>query len=139
MEVDLRAVRVVAKRSTAPRVSAMTEDDIAGSIDLAKGELSPPLRELAAQMVDLMASQNKGGSVSLGRVLREVYAPLSKAAMSSDYAVSALEYGMEQAIAKGVPNVNYAKKAAGSFGESVAVATPAITDRYRTIGGEGHE
>ena len=107
LDVDLVVTKSAPARSTPlPRVKAMTADDIAATIDLAKEGLSPALIELAAQMVDLMASQNKGGSVSLGRALREVWAPLAKAAGSGSYSVSSLQWGMQQAVAKSVPNVN---------------------------------
>lgn len=137
MEVDLRAERVGQARKSSPRVSAMTADDIAATIELAKGEMPRELVSLAEQMVDLMASTNKGGSVALGRALREVYAPLAKAASSSDYPASALVYGMEQALAKGVPNVNYAKKAAAGFTEALPASSSvgASVSRYDIIGG----
>lgn len=139
MEVDLEATkRASARAASGPKVGARTEDDITAAIELAKRELGPVLQGLAEGMVDLMARQNKRGQVSLGRVLREVYAPL--AAAKTTHGVEALAYGMEQAVAKGIPNVNYAKKAASSWGSEGGVTPPPTMPpgpgRYDILGGE---
>lgn len=138
MEVDLSAVRSAATRAASgPKVGARTEDDIVGAVEMAKQEIGPSLQDLAASMVDLMARQNKRGQVSLGRALREVYAPLAKA--KAQYGVEALAYGMEQAVSRGKPNVNYAKKAASSWGSEGGAtpppATPPSPGRYDILGG----
>lgn len=125
-----------AARPSTPTVAARTAADIDEEIATIRRTLGQPLSGLADDMVDLMASQNKGGKVSQARAMREVYAPLSLA--QSKTPEDALVYGMETALAKSIPNVNYAKRAAESRTADAQAATatrPSGTGAYQVIGG----
>ena len=118
-------------RTSTTKVVALSDDEIARRIEEALPRLGDELAELAGQMVDLMAAENKSKRVSLSRVWREVWLPVDAAV--EKLGRDAMVYGMTTALAKGVSNVNYAKKAADSFSASPAAAS--IEDRYDMIGG----
>lgn len=132
-ELDLHGTvdgeRVVAKRRKASSTVAATPDeDYAETIEHTKRMLGSVLSGLADEMVDLMARENKSGKVALSRAYREVFQPLAVAAIPTDDMV----YGMQAAIAKGIPNVNYAKRVAeGRNAAPVAPAAPA--SRYEVV------
>ena len=140
-EVDLRGTiegfeanvtKRVASRTSS--VASKTDEDVQAEIDSCVAELTEELRGHAAEMADLLASENTTGRVALSRVLREVYRPLATATKKLPDA--ALTWGMEQAVAKGIPNVNYAKRAAEGYSKTPPPPrTPSPTGRYRALGG----
>jgi hypothetical protein len=131
--IDLAMTRTGGSRKAAsgPKVS-VDESNLAEAVEKIEELVGDRLALLAGQMVSLMAEQNKTGKVSLGRALREIYIPLEK--LERDAGREAAEYGMEAALAKGAPNINYAKKAAASC----AAGTVSGSDPYELAGG-GHE
>jgi hypothetical protein len=131
-KVDLVAESETPTRaSSGPKVGQVGEEDLAAAVTEACEVLGPVLAEQAGLMTDLMASENKTGKVSLRRVVNEIYRPFTK--LVQDYGVEAAEYGVDQALAKGVPNMNYAKKAAAGYrGEAQVVPLP--TTRYEVLG-----
>lgn len=125
-----------APRPATPTATARTAEDIDDEIGGMRAALGANLARLADDMADLMASENRSGKVSMSRLLREVYAPLTRA-LEKGMTPDALAHGMEVALAKGVPNVNYAKRAAESVGQT-APQRPAAqsgTGAYQVIGG----
>lgn len=133
-DVDLTAEAVSATRARpAPTVGAATDEDLEAERVRLAGQLGSSLDALARGMVDLMAAENKSGKVSLRRVVREVYQPFTRAVQN--LGPEAMSFGMEQAISRGVPNINYAKKAAKSYGtEATGVAPTSSMTRYDILG-----
>lgn len=131
-EVDVTAETDRPVRAKAPTVGAATDEDLEAERDRLASELGSTLDGLARQMVDVLASENKRGRVSLRRVVREIYQPFTSAVHA--YGAEATAYGVEQAIRKGVPNMNYAKKAAKSYIEDAAPAPTSSITRYDILG-----
>ena len=132
-EVDLTAETDRPVRKASPTVGAASEDELVAEVERLSMQLGGSLAGLASSMADLMAAENKRGKVSLRRVVNEIYLPLGSA--RDKYGDEAIRFGMEQAVAKGIPNVNYAKKAAASYGEGAGmVASTSTTDRYDILG-----
>lgn len=94
------------------RISALTGEQVEQQIAACRETLNG-LHPLVDQLVDAMADENKTGRVAAKRVLRELWIPI--AALTEETDRSALRHGLEQAVAKGAPNVNYIKKAAASY------------------------
>jgi hypothetical protein len=143
-EVDLSASRETPKsgpKSTA-KVSAKSDDEVAAEIQAVSHAVGPTLSRLARDMSDMLAASNKSGKVARSKVLREIYVPLASA-LERGISTEAMQYGLEQAIARDVPNMNYAKKAAAGFTDALPEPTNLnqSTTRYdiiTTTGSEGH-
>lgn len=138
--IDVEASLIRVSRAKAPAVSAVSNDDVEAEISNARREIGKDLEMLAGEMVELLAGSNATGKVAVSRTLREIYRPLVSALETYD--PKALAYGMQEAVARGKPNVNYAKKAAASYSSSSPVVAPSpghTTSRYTIVTGEGHE
>lgn len=143
-EVDLTVVGDAptrAPRVATAKVQARTDDEVAQEIERIRGRMGQAA-PLADSMADLLASENRTGKVARSRLLREVYLPL-EAALDKGLTLEALAHGMEVAVSKGVPNVNYAKRAAegwmdggGAQHSSYRPANPGGSGAYDVIGGE---
>lgn len=118
----------VKRRKASSTVAATPDEDYEDLILTARGQIGIALCRLADEMVDLMARENKTGRVSVSRAYREVFHPLSTSKVPHDDMI----YGMQAAVSKGIPNVNYAKRAAeGRNAAPVAPAAPA--SRYEVV------
>jgi hypothetical protein len=62
-----------------------------------------------------MAAENKTGKVAVSRVVKALYEPLLR--VEGEVAPAAMAYGLNAALAATAPNVNYVKRAAGSYGK----------------------
>ena len=65
------------------------------------------------RLAELLAEDNKTGTVSIRRVVRELYEPLARLADETN--ADAFRYGLEAAITAGAPNARYVAKAAGRY------------------------
>jgi len=113
----------------ASRLSAPGDEDWSkrASAILADTQFRPEFERLA----ELLAEANKTGTVTVRRVVRELYEPLAKLEAETDPA--ALRYGLEAAIAAGAANARYvAKAAAGYRANSKAALAP--TSRLGDLG-----
>jgi hypothetical protein len=135
-EVDLVAESDRASRPKGVTVGASTDEELQRQVDDLASQLGPRLSSLARSMAELLAEQNKTKKVSLRRVVNEIYQPFTAA--RNAHGDDALAFGAEAAIAKGIPNVNYAKKAAQSYAEEApAMVGPNSTNtstRYDILG-----
>ncbi len=136
-EVDLVVeTEQSARQDSGIKVAAMSDDEMLAGIERftqVHGEL---LANLARQMVDVLAAQNKGGRTSLRRAWREVYVVLDQAISSGNYTREELEDGMSVAVEKGKPNVGYAKAVARGRrvdGSPDGGGPAAPVARYRTV------
>lgn len=73
-----------------------------------------PLQMLVEDMIELLASQNKTGTMALSRGVREIVRPASKWLSADGVDLDAARRGLDGALAKGIPNVGYAKKVSES-------------------------
>lgn len=135
--IDVEASLVRVSRAGSPAVSAVSDDAIEAEIEQAKESLGPKLATLADEMVQLLARSNRTGKVAVSRTCREIYRPLVSAGLTVD--TDALIFGMQEAVARGVPNVNYAKKAAAGYVPDEGVSPGSTTtSRYEIVTGEDH-
>lgn len=123
-----------------PRIQKLTADQIDAQITECRNALGSNAT-LVDQLVDAMAGSNKTGTVTVSRALRELWTPLAAAA--ANMSVAEMAYGLGVAAAKGIPNANYVKKAAGSYVQRPAtpLSQPRMSattdDAYDRIFGSG--
>lgn len=134
MPVDLVVEMPEVKRASpsAAKVGTKSDQQLLEAIDRIKTRVRPLLAQQGDALVELIASENKSGKTSVSRALREVWQPMDTALESGRYTREGLEHGMEVALAKGVPNIGYAKAVARGLSkdaEPVSVAVP----KYRTV------
>ena len=132
MPVDLVVEVPDVKRAARAKVGARSDEELFAEIEQIQAGVGALLKQQGTAMVELLASQNKSGATSVSRALREVWAPMNHALESGKYTREGLEHGMEVALAKGVPNIGYAKAVARGLSkdaEPVSVAVP----KYRTV------
>lgn len=129
-----------AKPVPSPKIQKQTPTQIATQIEACRAALGSNAT-LVDQLVDAMAADNKTGLVAASRALRELWTPLAAAA--AEMSVAEMAYGLGVAAAKGIPNANYVKKAAGSYVQRPAtpLSQPRMSattdDAYDRIFGSG--
>jgi hypothetical protein len=79
------------------------------------------------RLAELLAEDNKTGTVSIRRVVRELYEPLARLAAETN--PDAFRYGLEAAITAGAPNARYVAKAAGRYRTNGNGNAPGATSR----------
>ena len=121
----------VARTKSRKSVSHVTGEELEAQVAFAKSTIGERLASQGSLMVDLLARQNKGGTMALSRAYREVWLPLQQA-LEGKYSRLALEHGMSVALEKGMP-VAYAKAVARRWeGEAPAESVPA-EPKYRVV------
>lgn len=94
--------------------TAMTDDDAASMIALARADLPPGCLDLVETLMDLAAAENKTGKMALSREAM-LTADLADKCKRDGIGTDALRYGLAAAISKGAANVNYVIKAANGW------------------------
>lgn len=132
MEVDLVvSAPTVERKKAGGSVPAVSDEEMEEVIDGLRDQFGNLLAHQADAMVSLMAEQNKSGRVAIGRAYREVWMPLVQELGRGRLTADELAVGMEAALAKGIANVNYAKKAA--LKEDVVPVKVAAESKYRVV------
>jgi hypothetical protein len=100
-----------APRTPAPRLAGPKDADYETRADaaLAKSSFPSDLRRLA----ELLAADNKTNTVSLKRVVDELYEPLVE--MQAEFSPQAMRHGLRAAITACAPNKTYVRKAAAGY------------------------
>jgi len=112
-ETSLKSPPALPTPKVAKRKTTLTPEDLMASGDAILDSLTPGLRAQAEVYLATAAEKNSTGKISAGRRLT-LLSEIAKARgeLNDD---AALEYGLEAANSKGAVNINYAKKAAGSY------------------------
>ena len=93
---------------------AMTDDDAASMIALARADLPPGCLDLVETLMDMVAAENKSGRMALSREAT-LTTELADKCKRDGIGTDALRYGLTAAIAKGAANINYVIKAANGY------------------------
>lgn len=113
-ETDNAQDRAKRRGRRTPKVSAPTAEMVVSEIAECRATLNG-CGDLVDRMAQLLAEKNATGKVAASRVLRELWRPLANKVTDGAVTRLQLRYGLERAIEKGVPNANWALRAAESY------------------------
>jgi hypothetical protein len=114
--------------SSPPKLKAKSPNEISFEIEIARGKIGEPNSRLVDELCSLLAEENKSGKVQLSRLLRELWQPLADS--TTKFSTEELRYGLEVAVKNGIPNANYAKKAAASYEPTRSTRTSRTLERF---------